>query len=147
MSRPSLGPHAHLTCETCRRRKVKCDKLRPCTTCSKANLHCVPVERARLPRGRSAKKNKTVRREIVSGHQTANLSNRVEMLEGQVRSMLDGRAEIPLNDTRRFSLSWLGDGEQISSSSVRARCGLLVGFAPLADRCMYECDAGSRKSK
>ncbi|KAL2838538.1 hypothetical protein BJY01DRAFT_250912 [Aspergillus pseudoustus] len=113
MSLPSLGPNAQLTCETCKRRKVKCDKLQPCTTCRKANLHCVPVQRARLPRGRSAKKNQTALTEMVSYHQTPNLSNRVEMLEGLVCSMLDSRTETSVGDRRRLSLSLLGDLEQI----------------------------------
>lgn len=53
-----LGPKAQLTCETCKRRKIKCDKLRPCTACRNAGTVCVPVERARLPRGRSGGRKK-----------------------------------------------------------------------------------------
>lgn len=41
-----------LSCELCRERKVKCDKLSPCTNCSKAGVACIPVRRKRLPRGR-----------------------------------------------------------------------------------------------
>lgn len=53
-----LGPKAQLTCEMCKRRKIKCDKLRPCTACRNAGTICVPVERARLPRGRSGGRKK-----------------------------------------------------------------------------------------
>lgn len=41
-----------LSCELCRERKVKCDKLSPCTNCSKAGVACIPVRRKRFPRGR-----------------------------------------------------------------------------------------------
>lgn len=40
-----------LSCELCCERKVKCDKLSPCTNCSKAGVACIPVRRKRLPRG------------------------------------------------------------------------------------------------
>ncbi|KAL4903422.1 hypothetical protein BDW74DRAFT_40214 [Aspergillus multicolor] len=75
---------AQLSCETCKRRKVKCDKLQPCTNCHRAGLHCVPVRRARLPRGR------TMRTKIF---QPPDLSNRVSMLEGIVSNLLNGQAE------------------------------------------------------
>ncbi|OCL08872.1 hypothetical protein AOQ84DRAFT_272746, partial [Glonium stellatum] len=41
-----------LSCELCRERKVRCDKLSPCTNCSKTGVACIPVHRKRLPRGR-----------------------------------------------------------------------------------------------
>ncbi|CAK7234562.1 hypothetical protein SBRCBS47491_008989 [Sporothrix bragantina] len=41
-----------LSCELCRSRKIKCDKLQPCTACASAGAQCVPVYRLRLPRGR-----------------------------------------------------------------------------------------------
>ncbi|EFR03598.1 C6 zinc finger domain-containing protein [Nannizzia gypsea CBS 118893] len=44
-------PTAHLSCELCRERKVKCDKLDPCTNCASAGVVCIPVRRPRLPRG------------------------------------------------------------------------------------------------
>ncbi|GES63577.1 C6 transcription factor [Aspergillus terreus] len=50
---PVSKPCVRLTCELCRQRKVKCDKLNPCTNCQRLGATCVPVERARLPRGRS----------------------------------------------------------------------------------------------
>lgn len=123
MSQPSLGPRAQLTCETCKRRKVKCDKLRPCTACRKADIRCVAVERARLPRGRSAKKEKIAKQQetTVSCHHTPNLSNRVEMLERLVRSLLDNRTEssgseaAPLPDNM----------DEMFCSSVRERAAAL----------------------
>jgi hypothetical protein len=99
MSQFSLGLGARLTCETCKRRKVKCDKLYPCTSCRKASFECVPVERTRLPRGRSAKtKKKRFQEEIMSHVQTPNLSNRVSMLEGLVHNLLTSQTEPSLED-------------------------------------------------
>ncbi|KAJ5081671.1 hypothetical protein NUU61_009935 [Penicillium alfredii] len=49
----SSAPRVRLSCEACRQRKVKCDKLSPCTSCQRLGFVCVPVERARLPRGRA----------------------------------------------------------------------------------------------
>ncbi|KIM96896.1 hypothetical protein OIDMADRAFT_65474, partial [Oidiodendron maius Zn] len=40
-----------LSCELCRERKVKCDKLEPCTNCISSGVICVPIHRLRLPRG------------------------------------------------------------------------------------------------
>ncbi|KAJ5923300.1 hypothetical protein N7454_008545 [Penicillium verhagenii] len=51
----SSAPRVRLSCEACRQRKVKCDKLSPCTSCQRLGFRCVPVERARLPRGRTRK--------------------------------------------------------------------------------------------
>lgn len=42
-----------LSCEACTKRKVKCNRLIPCNNCRNSGIICVPVERKRLPRGRS----------------------------------------------------------------------------------------------
>ena len=41
-----------LSCELCHARKVKCDKLKPCTNCKSAGVACQPIHRKRLSRGR-----------------------------------------------------------------------------------------------
>lgn len=46
---------ARLSCEQCQARKTKCDKHLPCSACVKAGHQCTPVQRQRLPRGRSGK--------------------------------------------------------------------------------------------
>ncbi|KAL3479614.1 hypothetical protein BJX99DRAFT_66650 [Aspergillus californicus] len=97
MDHYSSGPSAQLTCETCKRRKTKCDKLRPCTHCVQAGVDCVAVERARLPRGRSAKKQKRLQGEPSSRPKTSDLYNRVAMLESVIQSMFTSRSEsLPL---------------------------------------------------
>ncbi|PKX89161.1 Zn(II)2Cys6 domain-containing transcription factor nscR [Aspergillus novofumigatus IBT 16806] len=45
-----------LSCELCRERKIKCDKVDPCTNCVSAGVVCVPVHRPRLPRGVHARR-------------------------------------------------------------------------------------------
>ncbi|RDH36309.1 hypothetical protein BDQ94DRAFT_185424 [Aspergillus welwitschiae] len=49
-----------LSCELCRKRKVKCDKLTPCTNCAASGTVCVPIYRTRLPRGRHATRPRRV---------------------------------------------------------------------------------------
>jgi hypothetical protein len=53
-------PTPQLSCELCRERKVKCDKLEPCTTCVSAGVECLRIFRQRLPRGRHAQKSSNV---------------------------------------------------------------------------------------
>ncbi|KAF2668127.1 hypothetical protein BT63DRAFT_425439 [Microthyrium microscopicum] len=48
-----------LTCERCKRRKIRCDKRNPCSACISLGSTCEIVQRARLPRGRSARAKKT----------------------------------------------------------------------------------------
>ncbi|PYI12667.1 hypothetical protein BO78DRAFT_457084, partial [Aspergillus sclerotiicarbonarius CBS 121057] len=48
-----IASTTRLSCEGCTKRKVKCDRLIPCTNCRNTGVLCVPVERRRLPRGRS----------------------------------------------------------------------------------------------
>ncbi|RAL16344.1 Zn(II)2Cys6 transcription factor [Aspergillus homomorphus CBS 101889] len=79
----SLKPTVRLSCETCRQRKVKCDKLNPCTNCQRLGTRCVPVERARLPRGRSGR----LASERSNHDPDANLRDRVAKLEGIIRDL------------------------------------------------------------
>lgn len=52
----SSAPKVQLSCVMCRQRKVRCDKLSPCKNCERLGATCIPVQRARLPRGRSSQK-------------------------------------------------------------------------------------------
>ncbi|KAL4983901.1 hypothetical protein BDW68DRAFT_193972 [Aspergillus falconensis] len=51
-------PVPQLSCALCRDRKLKCDKLDPCTNCTSSGVACVPIYRPRLPRGRHARSNR-----------------------------------------------------------------------------------------
>ncbi|KAJ5125791.1 hypothetical protein N7526_007968 [Penicillium atrosanguineum] len=75
----SSAPHVRLSCEACRQRKVKCDKLSPCTSCVRLGFQCVPVERARLPRGRTRRQPERV------AHTDRELAERVAKLEDLLR--------------------------------------------------------------
>ncbi|KEQ79995.1 hypothetical protein M438DRAFT_359184 [Aureobasidium pullulans EXF-150] len=57
LSRRGRGNAPQLSCERCRERKVKCDKLDPCTGCIIAGVSCKTIYRDRLPRGRHARKS------------------------------------------------------------------------------------------
>ncbi|KLJ12597.1 hypothetical protein EMPG_12383 [Blastomyces silverae] len=48
-SAPSIQPN-HRSCVTCRRRKVRCNKIHPCSNCNKANIECVFPGPGRAPR-------------------------------------------------------------------------------------------------
>jgi hypothetical protein len=48
-------PIPQLSCVLCRDRKLKCDKLEPCSNCTSSGVACVPIYRPRLPRGRHAR--------------------------------------------------------------------------------------------
>lgn len=51
----SMESKPRLSCEQCRKRKIKCDKQAPCSSCRAAGIICEVVQRDRLPRGKSGK--------------------------------------------------------------------------------------------
>lgn len=60
-------------------------KLRPCTNCQRLGAVCIPVERARLPRGRFRKAKAADRvTEVNAADVTDVLKGRMERLEGLV---------------------------------------------------------------
>ncbi|KAI9688000.1 MAG: hypothetical protein M1820_010340 [Bogoriella megaspora] len=71
---------ATLSCEQCRNRKIKCDKTSPCSGCLRSGLKCVQVQRARLPRGRTA----------VSKRRDQDLNDRIKKLEGLISGLARG---------------------------------------------------------
>ncbi|KAI1482218.1 hypothetical protein F4774DRAFT_372141 [Daldinia eschscholtzii] len=73
-----------LSCELCRKRKVKCDKLNPCTNCVKADVVCVPIHRKRLPRGRH-----THPRSFATLNTGDELMSRIRNLEALASNMND----------------------------------------------------------
>lgn len=83
----SSAPRVRLSCEACRQRKVRCDKLSPCTSCMRLGFQCIPVERARLPRGRTRRQPERV------AHTDRELADRVAKLEDLLRQYApDGQA-------------------------------------------------------
>jgi hypothetical protein len=116
-SHPRLGLHnaPQLSCNLCRERKVKCDKLEPCTNCTAAGVRCNTIYRNRLPRGRHARSSTenvvqsasralghTKKRGAASATHAANqeLRERIKSLENLICDM-SKQGSIPLtsNDT------------------------------------------------
>ncbi|KAI4731466.1 hypothetical protein E4T49_00682 [Aureobasidium sp. EXF-10728] len=69
-----------LSCTLCRKRKIKCDKQNPCSNCVASQRECIPVVRARLPRGRNGGRKGV----------NSELRNRINRLEGLVQSLNSG---------------------------------------------------------
>lgn len=87
--RTPSAPKVQLSCEMCRQRKVKCDKLSPCTNCQRLGAVCIPVERARLPRGRFRKAKAADRTaESDAADATDELKGRMERLEGLICTLM-----------------------------------------------------------
>ena len=74
----SNAPKAILSCDFCRQRKTKCDKVEGgCSNCKRAGIKCNMPTRQRLPRGRNGGRTKV----------DAELKARVGRLESLVRSL------------------------------------------------------------
>jgi len=78
-----MDPNPRLSSAQCRRRKRKCDKAVPYSACREAGLNCNVVQRARLPRGRSAKAKNRI-------NQLEDRVARIEELLKQVGLLLTG---------------------------------------------------------
>ncbi|KAF3393437.1 Transcription factor vrtR2 [Talaromyces pinophilus] len=89
-----------LSCHFCRHRKIKCDKLDPCTACQRAGVNCESVRRKRLPRGRHIPKSVATR-----GSNTTRdaLKEKIDRLEALVNGVLgeggDGKGETSVTTT------------------------------------------------
>ncbi|EJT78232.1 fungal specific transcription factor domain-containing protein [Gaeumannomyces tritici R3-111a-1] len=87
----SLNPRS---CVTCRRRKVKCDKLQPCTNCRRAHIPCIfpaPGRAPRRPRPRDPNAPPTSKHH--SSEREVELMKRLRKLEGIVEE-LSGQIEV-----------------------------------------------------
>lgn len=71
-----------LSCEQCKKRKTKCDKGSPCSACAATGLECRPVQRARLPRGRTGK---TKKKNSALEDKVAKLESLLYLIEAQVK--------------------------------------------------------------
>ncbi|KAK5798175.1 hypothetical protein VI817_004466 [Penicillium citrinum] len=117
-SRPS-APKVRLSCEACRQRKVKCDKLSPCTSCVRLGFVCVPVERARLPRGRTRKPPER------AANTDKELADRVAKLEQLLRQVASERDGASTTTGLSIEPSTAGD-----PSSSKPSVSLEHGFEP-----------------
>lgn len=65
---------SQLSCTSCRHRKVKCDKAKPCSACRRSNVECIFPNRPFKPRGRQGG----------SKARNAEIAQRLQRLEGLV---------------------------------------------------------------
>jgi hypothetical protein len=78
-----------LSCKACRERKIKCDKLTPCSNCQRSDVICEAVNRKRLPRGRHVRQERTG---------SLDLRARVQQLEALVQR-LDPNVLLPVQQS------------------------------------------------
>ncbi|KAK0631392.1 fungal-specific transcription factor domain-containing protein [Immersiella caudata] len=80
------------SCVTCRRRKVRCDKLMPCSNCRRAQIPCIFPAPGRAPR-RPRPKDPNAPSKQPSSERELELMKRLRKLEGIVEE-LSGQIEI-----------------------------------------------------
>jgi hypothetical protein len=82
---------AKLSCVSCRQRKVKCDKIRPCGPCRRSDIDCVFPSRAR-----------NTRRQLEAQPRDSELLQRISRLEDMLeRAIADKRLNGVLKSTRK----------------------------------------------
>ena len=67
------------SCLSCRRRKIKCDKEVPCSSCTRTGVECVPLAPSGLPRGRRGGRTKEI----------TQLQQQITRLEDMLKSVED----------------------------------------------------------
>ncbi|KAI9742890.1 MAG: hypothetical protein M1818_003619 [Claussenomyces sp. TS43310] len=91
-ARPTQNPNQNpRSCHTCRRRKVKCDKVSPCSNCVRSHAECVFPGPGRAPRKPRVGKGNT-ERETELLKRLRRLEGVVEELSGQIESEAAGKA-------------------------------------------------------
>lgn len=117
----ALNPRS---CVTCRKRKVRCDKIHPCTNCSRAHIECVFPAPGRAPRKA---------RKMVDGRDKE-LLERLRRLEGVVKGM---GVEVP-ND---------GKGENANVSTEKPspdQCDTTLSDKCISDAAVRDADEAFR---
>lgn len=92
---PQSMTTARLSCRQCQARKRRCDKRSPCASCELAGMQCVPLQRKRLPRGRSG----LTQRRLASlssqlGQLPAVIGTATSAVERAAPSRVDARGEL-----------------------------------------------------
>lgn len=101
------------SCNLCRKRKVKCDRVDPCAHCQRSGIKCVFSAPSRLPRGRQGGRRKA----------DTELLSRIAKLENLVKN-LEGDGSLPASKSDVSGSSGLGMNQQrkllaMTSSSSR----------------------------
>lgn len=100
-------PRVSLSCRQCQQRKKKCDKNQPCQSCTQYGIECVPISRARLPRGRHASKQNS-----------ADLRQRVARLESLTAIPVDFSQPVKHNTSAKNSVETLDSAWSAISEEV-----------------------------
>lgn len=119
-----------LSCEFCRHRKIKCDKLDPCTACQKAGVKCESIRRKRLPRGRHITKSES------RSNARDSLKEKIDRLEALVNVALsesDGKGDGSGASVRRESPTTMEKGAS-SSNSLQWSNGSKPAHVPMNSR-------------
>jgi hypothetical protein len=82
-----LKDGTRLACQSCQRRKIKCDRDMPCLACRTHSRSCVPIINQRLPRGFAGGRKKN----------GVDLSKRVEKLEALLQNLQAQSKTLPAN--------------------------------------------------
>ncbi|KAF2720932.1 hypothetical protein K431DRAFT_285401 [Polychaeton citri CBS 116435] len=104
--RPQVDAHGRTlnprSCVTCRKRKVKCDKIHPCSNCARAHIDCIFPAPGRAPRKV---------RKLAEGGRDKELLDRLRRLEGVVKNM---GVEVP---EREKLVSELQQGRELTGAA------------------------------
>ena len=126
---PTAPPSAELnprSCVTCRRRKVRCDKLMPCTNCRRALVPCIfpaPERAPRRPRRKDpsailTKPHQSSEREIELLKRLRKLEGIVEELSGQVELEAGSSSgKVPLSSSNSPEATGTSVGDTGASNS------------------------------
>ena len=99
-----MDPPPRLSCQQCKQRKIRCDKGAPCSACKNAGLNCHTVQRARLPRGKSAK----------ARSQSKMLETRLARIESLLEQQVKVSYKFPSNSTSVLIFPVLGTNSILS---------------------------------
>lgn len=87
-SPPRQGTVHPISCTHCRQRKIKCDKIHPCSPCQRSSLECVFPERARHPKKKKTGGKATNDELLV---RLSRMEQLIGQLEGDEKTVNEGR--------------------------------------------------------
>lgn len=127
---PLLNPRS---CVTCRQRKVRCDKLMPCTNCRRAQSNCVYPAPGRAPRRpRASPRDSTtssapapVQAEKAPTRRERELMQRLRVVQGVVADLIGelhpaGQGERSSDHSREAPILLFNDGQL--GANIQDRC-------------------------
>lgn len=79
-----------ISCTHCRQRKIKCDKVHPCSPCQRSSLECVFPERARHPKKKKTG-SKATNDELLA--RLGRMEQLIGQLEGDEKTLPEGRRQ------------------------------------------------------